>query len=63
MVQEKRGKKREKKSQMEEEGDSSEWSLESLEDLKAINIKDLEEEGGNTETKQKEKVSLQVQFP
>ena len=63
MVQEKRGKKREKKSQMEEEGDSSEWSLESLEDLKAINIKDLEEEGGNTEIKQKEKASLQVQFP
>ena len=63
MVQEKKGKKREKKSQMEEEGDSSEWSLESLEDLKAINIKDLEEEGGNFKTKQKEKASLQIQFP
>lgn len=47
------------------EGDSSEWSLASLEELKSLNLRDLEEqeEGAENQPKQKEKSELEVKFP
>jgi rRNA processing protein Gar1 len=51
------------KEVMKEEDDSSEWSLESLEDMKGINIRSLEEENDHVESKPREKPSIQPKFP
>lgn len=45
------------------EDDSSEWSLDSLEDIKGVSIHQLEQEQNNTEHRQKEKPMIEAKFP
>lgn len=43
--------------------DSSQWSLASLEELKALNLRDLEENEEPMEHHHKEKAPIEVKFP
>ena len=58
----KKGKTKKYSNMIEDDGDSSDWSLASLEELKTLNIKETPNEDDPSEHN-KEKKAMEVKFP